>query len=271
MKKEIIEKTIKELKEKVNDYMERKNCTLQFILSKDGNISDIIYADLYGHLILSVDPESFEITKLDKDVSIIDDVLFSRMNEGKNIEYMADEAHDYIWYIIETHYGEYNMSELDVVNKNSMLRYLKYCKENNITAFYLDKKFNSNPVDLIEFYDNSHDVFELGEFNVIMSRDVFDKRIETNYIAFALGYDLLYRMMKKYQHLDSDSNFNFCYLVADDFMNSEYYEEGRQLDCERLKKYVDANIEKITQFYINYFGASLSINVDTLPFLKEKL
>ena len=82
---------------------------------------------------------------------------------------------------------------------------------------------------------------------------------------------MLYRMMKKYQHLDCDSNFNFCYLVADDFMNSEYYEEGRQLDYERLKKYVDANIEKITQFYINYFGASLSINVDTLPFLKEKL
>ena len=43
-------------------------------------------------------------------------------------------------------------------------------------------------------------------------------------------------LMKKYQHLDCDSNFNFCYLVADDFMNSEYYEEGRQLDYERLKR-----------------------------------
>ena len=59
MEKEKINKLKRNLKKKLNEYMEKKNCTLQFILSKDNKVSDIIYANLYGELVLSVDPESF--------------------------------------------------------------------------------------------------------------------------------------------------------------------------------------------------------------------
>jgi len=268
MKKEKINELKKKMEDKVNEYMEKKNCTLQFILSKDGNISDIIYANLYGHLVLSVNPENYEITKLDKDVSVIDDVLFSRMNEAKEIEFISDEMHDFLWYTIETYYTEFDMSELDVKNKQSMLRYLKYCKENNITDFYLDKKFGNDWSDLIEFYDNAHDYFKLGEFTVTMSRDIFDKRNERTYFAFALGFDLLRKIIMKDLHGTHETIFDFCYIIADKFINSNYYNDNTKIMYDRLSNYVKDNQEEIQKFYFDFFGTTSSPLVCESMFLK---
>ena len=256
MEKEKINKLKRNLKKKLNEYMEKKNCTLQFILSKDNKVSDIIYANLYGELVLSVDPESYEITKLEKNTSVLDDILFLRMNEDKQIEFIADEAHDYLWYIIETYYTDYNMHELDVPNKKSMLKYLKYCKDNNITDFYIDKKFKSNPEDLIEFYDNVHDNFKLGEFTVTMSRDVFDRRNERCYLAFSL-------------HGNYDIVFDFCYIIADEFQNSDYYTNDLRIQYDKLIEYYNDNKEEIKKQYIEFLGTTVSPLVCESAFLKR--
>ena len=269
MEKEKINKIKRDLKKKLNEYMEKKNCTLQFILSKDNKVSDIIYANLYGELVLSVDPESYEITKLEKNTSVLDDILFLRMNEGKQIEFIADEAHDYLWYIIETYYTDYNMHELDVPNKKSMLKYLKYCKDNNITDFYIDKKFKSNPEDLIEFYDNVHDNFKLGEFTVTMSRDVFDRRNERCYLAFSLGCSIMHKMIKEYMHGNYDIVFDFCYIIADEFQNSDYYTNDLRIQYDKLIEYYNDNKEKIKKQYIEFLGTTVSPLVCESAFLKR--
>lgn len=269
MKQEKIEELKKELKEKVSEYMERKNCTLQYILSKDDIITDVIYANLYGHLILSVNPESFEITKVAKDVSVLDDDLFSRMNDGKNIEYISDDTHEFLWYTIETYFTEFDMSELDVKNKMSMLRYLKYCKENNITDFYLDKKYDDDHADLIDFYDNAHDYYKLGEFTVTMSRDVFDRRNERTYITFALGFDLLHKMLMKYLHGNPSIIFDFCYILADKFINSDYYNDNTKIMYDRLSNFVKDNKEEIQKSYLDFLGTTVSPLVCEEEFLKR--
>lgn len=269
MEKEKINKLKRDLKKKLNEYMEKKNCTLQFILSKDNKVSDIIYANICGELVLSVDPESFEITKLEKTTSVLDDVLFLRMNEDKQIEFIADEAHDYLWYIIETYYTDYNMHELDIPNKKSMLKYLKYCKDNDITDFYIDKKFNSNPEDLIDFYDNVHDYFKLGEFTVTMSRDVFDRRNERCYLAFSLGCSIMHKMIKEYMHGNYDIVFDFCYMIADEFQNSDYYTNDLRIQYDKLIEYYNDNKEKIKKQYIEFLGTTVSPLVCESAFLKR--
>ena len=253
MEKEKINKLKRDLKKKLNEYMEKKNCTLQFILSKDNKVSDIIYANLYGELVLSVDPESFEITKLEKTTSVLDDILFLRMNEDKQIEFIADEAHDYLWYIIETYYTDYNMHELDVPNKKSMLKYLKYCKDNNIT----------------DFYDNVHDNFKLGEFTVTMSRDVFDRRNERCYLAFSLGCSIMHKMIKEYMHGNYDIVFDFCYIIADEFQNSDYYTNDLRIQYDKLIEYYNDNKEKIKKQYIEFLGTTVSPLVCESAFLKR--
>ncbi len=252
MKKEIkslIEKTNKQIKSNdlYNDYL------IQYVLSYKDKITDIIYAN--DSNVISIKPDNFKIKKYKKGYSVLDEILLPEIEKGKKIEYMTDEAHDYMWYIIETYYPD------DLENKVGMVKYLEYCKNNKITRKYLDEKCESNPSDLLELYDTLHDYFKVDGLQVIMSKDVFDSRCEQYYFTFVLGYDLLHKMMKKYQHLDCDSNFDFCYMIADQFLKSDYYKDNKHSAYEMLCKYVEDNMKAITDSYIGYLGIEINVVV----------
>lgn len=256
-----------EIKEKVNkkikNYKDDDRCEIQYILSKDGVISDIICANLYRNIMFSIDPSTYEISNTDMKVDTMDNDLFSKLNKGMKIEYISDNTHYEMWGAIELYYNENDMTDFEKEVKDGMLKYLGYCKENGITLDYLNEKFDDYTldIDLLEFYDKSHDYFSVGEYQVNMSKDVFNRRNEQCYFAFALGYDLLYKMIREWQHLDCDSNFDFCYLVAGQFMDSEYYKNNKHSAYEMLCEYVKDNKEDITNSYINFMGVDIEITV----------
>jgi len=220
------------------------NYVLQYILSQDNQITDIVYADEKDVINLG----SSKIEKVEKDYSILDEILLPEIEKGKQIEFMSDETHDYMWYIIDEYYPD------DLENKKGMVKYLEYCKNNNITRKYLDEKFNSNPSNLLELYDKLHDYFKSDDLQVVMSKDVFNIRQEKNYFTFVLGYDLLHNLIEKYNHLECDSNYDFCYMIADKFINSEYYKDNNHSAYEMLCKYITDNMEKIRESYVSYMG-----------------
>lgn len=252
MKKEIVD-LIEMTNAQIKKNIIYKDYKLQYILSKNNEITDIIYAD--DSNVIEVNSDNLKIKKLKKGYSVLDEILLPEIEKGKQIEFMSDEAHDYMWYIIDEYYPD------DLENKEGMVKYLEYCKNNQITMEYLNKKFDSDPSDLLAFYDTLHDYFEVKDFQVVMSKDIFTRRCDKNYITFALGSELLSKMIKKYQHLDCNSNYDFCYLIAEKFMNSEYYKVDNQSIYEMLCKYVEKNIEEITESYINYTGVEIKIDV----------
>lgn len=245
--KDIIQKSNKQIK---SDAI-YNNYELQYILSNNNEITDIVYAD--GNKVINLD--NSKIKKFKKGYSVLDEILLPELEKGKQIEFMSDNAHDYMWYIIDVYYPD------DLENKKGMVKYLEYCKNNNITRKYLDEKLGSDPSDLLELYDTLHDYFKVDGLKVVMSKDVFDTRSERFYFTFVLGYDLLYKMMKKYQHLDCDSNYNFCYMIAEQFINSQYYKDNNHSAYEMLCKYVEDKMEEITKSYIDYMGIEIKITI----------
>ena len=209
---------IKDLIQRANEQIKNNtvysNYELQYILSRNSKITDIIYADDTNVINLNLD--SSKIKKFEKEYSVLDEILLPEIEKGKQIEFISDETHDWLWYIIETYYPD------DLENKKGMFKYLEYCKKNNITRKYLDEKFDSSPSDLLDLYDKLHDYFRVDDLQVVMSKDVFEKRREANYFTFVLGYDLLHKMIEKYENLDCDSYYPL-YIYISFHKQSDYY------------------------------------------------
>lgn len=237
---------IEQAKNTVKDNILYEDYEIQYVLSNKGNITDIIFAN--DPKVISINPKTLKIKELQLEYSVLDEILLPELEKGKQIEYMTDDAHDYMWYIIEMYYPD------DMEYTKGMVKYLEYCKNNNITRQYLDEKCDSNPSDLLELYDKLHDYFNVGDLQVVMSKDVFDTRCERFYFTFVLGYDLLNNLIKRYNHLECDDNYDFCYMIADQFIKSDYYKNTKHSAYEMLCKYVKDNKNNIRESYVSYMG-----------------
>lgn len=78
--------------------------------------------------------------------------------------------------------------------------------------------------------------------------------IEKTYYAFALGYDLLNDIISKYDTLECDINFEFCYNLVNQFLNSKEYSEFSHSNYENLQEWVNKNQERIEQEYKETIG-----------------
>lgn len=77
-----------------------------------------------------------------------DTYLFEELQKGYDIGYMNDKCHYGVWQNIEEWYPE------EFENIDGIQKYLKYCKDNEITKEYLDNKMGLNTKDVMQYYEN---------------------------------------------------------------------------------------------------------------------
>ena len=131
--------------ELLESYDEHKDKKIQFVLenTNDQYKSKAVASDIEE--ILDINPITKEINFIQEWDFNIDNNIFAELND-KNIVYMSMHTHHAIWQYIAENYP-------DIDNKEGMQKYLKYCKENEITKekIQIESKL-SNLDDVMKYY-----------------------------------------------------------------------------------------------------------------------
>jgi len=77
---------------------------------------------------------------------------------------------------------------------------------------------------------------------------------EKAYFAFVLGYDLLHDMLSKSSTPENDISYDFCNMVAGEFLKSEEYKNEKHSAYEMLEQWVNDNKEHIKEEYSKFTG-----------------
>jgi len=163
-----MEDKIKEVKESIETFLreseEHNNKTINYILINPKTNET--------HTLASDYDEAIEFAPYTKDYENgcsyvpewdfnYDYYVYNLLEEDYEIGYMSDELHYSIWNSINELYPE------DIDYKEGVQKYLKYCKDNNITKEYLDKQMekdipNVNTPDVMKYLDDLEvsDTFE---------------------------------------------------------------------------------------------------------------
>lgn len=148
---------INEMKSKVNQMLEDikiANMNIEYILVDTRNLenSQAVVISEDGEIGYQILPYQNDIKNiLDWDYSI-DEYVFGELENGNVIAYMSDEMHLVIWNDIDKYYPE------DMNHKNGVQKYLKYCKENEITKEYLEKTTNQKDFeDVMKYHKIKND------------------------------------------------------------------------------------------------------------------
>lgn len=174
-----------------------------------------------------------------------DEYIFEYLEQGYEIKYMTAETHYGLWCEIENKRFEDNIDELDGVQK-----YLKYCYENEITKEYLDNKVDLDVIDIMKLYKGEY--LKVEDNQVQMSKAKYVKLNETAYIAFVLGYDLLNDMLSKSSTPENDICYDFCNMIAGEFLQSEEYKNEKYSTYDMLEKWLDERMEEIENRFQEY-------------------
>lgn len=84
--------------------------------------------------------------------------------------------------------------------------------------------------------------------------DKADVESEKGYFTFVLGYDLLNKMIKKYDSLECDINYEFCLNIAEQFLNSDEYSNFNHSSLEMLEQWLSKNKDRIELEYKKAIG-----------------
>ena len=77
---------------------------------------------------------------------------------------------------------------------------------------------------------------------------------EKIYIAFVLGYDLLHDMFAKSSMPETDITFEFCNMIADEFIESAEYRDMRYSAYDMLQEWLKSNADYIIKKYNEFIG-----------------
>ena len=77
---------------------------------------------------------------------------------------------------------------------------------------------------------------------------------EKIYLAFVLGYDLLHDMFAKSPMPETDITFEFCNVIADEFMESAEYRDLKHSAYEMLQLWLTNNANYIKKKYDEFIG-----------------
>lgn len=155
-----MEEKIKQIKENIEEILrnseEHQNKKIEYILiNSKTNETHTLASDGYD--------ETIEFTPYTKNYENgcgnvpewdfnYDYYVYNLLEEDFEIGYMSDELHYSIWCSLDELYPE------DIDFKNGVEKYLKYCKEHNITKEYLDDKMkdeipNADVPNIMKFYE----------------------------------------------------------------------------------------------------------------------
>ena len=127
---------------------------------------------------------------------------------------------------------------------------------------------------LVQIYDNEQDYIN-GEERETVSlntiglkqniKDYIDEfyvdkksmESEKAYFTFVLGYDLLNDMLSKSSTPENDISYDFCNMVAGEFLKSEEYKNEKHSAYEMLEQWVNDNKEHIKSEYTKFTGVEI--------------
>lgn len=163
---EFIEKEKLRIEEILKNDEEHQNKKVYYILyNKEKQETNTLASDPYGEEAIEFTPNTkdskegyWNVPEWDYN---FDYYIYNLLEENWEIGYMSSEVHYSIWNSINELYPE------DIDYKEGVQKYLKYCKENNITKEYLDKQMekeipNVNTPDIMKYLDDLEvsDTFE---------------------------------------------------------------------------------------------------------------
>lgn len=163
---EFIEKEKLRIEEILKNDEEHQNKKVDYILyNKEKQETNTLASDPYGEEAIEFTPNTkdskegyWNVPEWDYN---FDYYIYNLLEENWEIGYMSSEVHYSIWNSINELYPE------DIDYKEGVQKYLKYCKENNITKEYLDKEIervipNVNTPDIMKYLDDLEvsDTFE---------------------------------------------------------------------------------------------------------------
>lgn len=128
---------------------------------------------------------------------------------------------------------------------------------------------------LVYIYDNEQDYINGDEIETISLNTIglkqnvrdyidefyIDKTViesEKAYFTFVLGYDLLNDMLKKSSTPENDISYDFCNMVAEEFLKSEEYKNLKYSSYEMLESWVNDNKNFIKNQHDLFVGESSS-------------
>lgn len=135
---------------------------------------------------------------------------------------------------------------------------------------------DDNPKEnLVYIYDNEQDYINGDEMEIISLNTIglkqnvrdyidefyIDKSViesEKAYFTFVLGYDLLNDMLKKSSTPENDISYDFCNMIAEEFLKSEEYKNVKYSSYEMLESWVNDNKNFIKNQHDLFVGESSS-------------
>lgn len=137
-----------------------------------------------------------------------------------------------------------------------------------------DLNLDNPKENLVHIYENEQDYINGEEIETVSLNTVglkqnvreyidefyIDKSViesEKAYFTFVLGYDLLNDMLTKSSTPENDISYDFCNMIAEDFLRSEEYKNEKYSSYEMLESWVSDNKDFIRKEYSLFIGESI--------------
>lgn len=140
---------LKETKELLNSSEEYRKMQIEYMLKDKDDINKSKAIAMRDDDIIEINPFKKEINSIADWAYNFDEDIFRELQDSKEIAYMSFDIHYGIWTFIKDVIPE------EIENKNGMQKYLKYCKDNEITKEIIEKQCNTKDVfDIMKYYKN---------------------------------------------------------------------------------------------------------------------
>lgn len=143
-----------------------------------------------------------------------------------------------------------------------------------------DLNLDNPKENLVHIYENEQDYINGEEIETVSLNTVglkqnvreyidefyIDKSViesEKAYFTFVLGYDLLNDMLTKSSTPENDISYDFCNMIAEDFLRSEEYKNEKHSSYEMLESWVSDNKDFIRKEHSLFIGESIDRNDKT--------
>lgn len=161
------------------------------------------------------------------------------------------------------------MQHFEGIALNETMKYKGYIIETG------DLNDDNPKENFVYIYDNEQDYINGDEIETISLNTIglkqnvrdyidefyIDKSViesEKAYFTFVLGYDLLNDMLKKSSTSENDISYDFCNMVAEEFLKSEEYKNEKYSSYEMLESWVNDNKSFIKNQHDLFVGESSS-------------
>lgn len=208
--------------------------------------------------------------------------IWNSINElyPNDIDY-KDGVQNYLQYCADNKITKKYLDEETGLNTPDVMQHFEGIALNETMKYkgYIIEAGNlndDNPKEnLVYIYDNEQDYINGDEIETISLNTIglkqnvrdyidefyIDKSViesEKAYFTFVLGYDLLNDMLKKSSTPENDISYDFCNMVAEEFLKSEEYKNLKYSSYEMLESWVNDNKNFIKNQHDLFVGESSS-------------